>query len=120
MKLRNVIFCGLIFVINSFAQSGKYIVIEPTGASTGEMGNRADKLIVYGTVSEASTLVPGANVYLSLGVTSDLTAKARYATVLSAISLGKKVELVYWTTNSSTNTDAWIDENPNLTKVKMR
>jgi hypothetical protein len=54
-----------------------------------------------------------------LGDASDATVKARYSTVLSAISLGKNIRLIYWSSNNSSNYVDWIDETANLGAVKM-
>ncbi len=83
-------------------------VITPTGTSVGYSSAQEPYLFVFA----------GSQPY-RLGLIGDEKAKARYATVLTAISLGKNIRFYYYGLNSSNNCVDIYQQDGNLTYIKM-
>lgn len=83
-------------------------------ASVG-VNARETQLIVYGNWAENGNQA----IYLSLGTADDPIAKARYATIIAAMGLGKRVYISYWTANTATNYEAYIDDVAEMWTVKI-
>ena len=83
-------------------------VITPTGTSAG-----------YASAQEAYLFVFSGTQPYRLGLMTDEKAKFRYATVLTAISLGKNIRLSYYGLNTTNNCADIFQQDGNLTYVQM-